>query len=777
MKTMCLNRIRCLAAVVVMLLGLLLTCYSVVADARRGGMQEASSEVGVSPEVNDDDPDYVEKRREFLDRFFSNGPGGVSPSDYTSALDAARALPPSPLLQGRKFMSPETLEAMAPWAFAISPPIQHSYGGNASAMVDALAIDPINANVVYTGSFGGLAKTTDGGVTWRYLSDAWTSQSVTAITVNPNASNVVYAGTGREDYGPYGVGLYRSLDGGASWSKPLGALQFAGTFMRTIAIDPNTSTVYVANGGRDTSQLWKYGLWRSTTSGATWMPLRQAPPPHVENGIYDVAIDSSTHPSTLYITENDGTFRSTNSGQSWTPIHAVLAGSRNRLSVVNGVLYLLGPGDRDHNLYKSMDHGATWIQIPTNSLRFSVFAVDPVNPQIILGGNVSLYRTTDEGMTWTQRQGPIHPDQRVIAFSRTAFGVVYDSNDGGVVRSTDAGQQWMNLNQNLPGALLYSVALSRDGGMMAGTQDNGAVLSNAGAPWEMVMGGDSGYDLIDPSGSTWAYAAGYIVTPSRDVPNAFRRVNRTPPSPYQWTNISPLALASDAACSFFPTFSMNLSHPTQLLAACQHVVRTLDGTASPVVWTTIGGSIGANGNYVTAASQAPSNSNVIYAVREHDTVFVTSNADQGNGAVWNQVTQKNHPGGIRAITVDPINYQIAYLACDAGVYKTTDMGTTWTQQGVPNLIYRNVAIDPANPQHIFAASNAGVLASTDGGSNWTNMSDGIPAGMAVTGLSFNAINRQLAASTYGRGVYMLNLGASPAVFISSSASLATTSGL
>jgi photosystem II stability/assembly factor-like uncharacterized protein len=180
---------------------------------------------------------------------------------------------------------------------------------------------------------------------------------------------------------------------------------------------------------------------------------------------------------------------------------------------------------------------------------------------------------------------------------------------------------------------------------------------------------------------------------------------------------------------------------------------------------------------VTAASQATSNSNVIYAVREHDTVFVTGNADLGNGAVWNQVTQKNHPGGIHAITVDPINYQIAYLACDAGVYKTTDMGTTWTQQGVPDLIYRDVAIDPANPQHIFAASNAGVFASTDGGSYWTNMSDGIPAGMAVTGLSFNAINRQLAASTYGRGVYMLNLGAQPAVFISSSASLATTLGL
>jgi len=85
------------------------------------------------------------------------------------------------------------------------------------------------------------------------------------------------------------------------------------------------------------------------------------------------------------------------------------------------------------------------------------------------------------------------------------------------------------------------------------------------------------------------------------------------------------------------------------------------------------------------------------------------------------------------------------------------MGLTWTQYGIPNLFYRDVAIDPANPQHIFAASFAGVFASTDGGLTWGNMSNGIPAGIVVSSLSFNATSRQLAASTYGRGVYVLNL--------------------
>jgi hypothetical protein len=88
------------------------------------------------------------------------------------------------------------------------------------------------------------------------------------------------------------------------------------------------------------------------------------------------------------------------------------------------------------------------------------------------------------------------------------------------------------------------------------------------------------------------------------------------------------------------------------------------------------------------------------------------------------------------------------------------MGATWTRQGVPNLIYHDIAIDPANPQHVFAACNAGVLASTDGGVSWGNISDGIPAGIVVSSLSFNGMSRQLAASTFGRGAYILNLATS-----------------
>jgi photosystem II stability/assembly factor-like uncharacterized protein len=794
MKTICLSRTRNYSAVSLMLVGVLLTCYSSIENLRRGGTLDIEKMAEVVPADEDGDAEYLQKRHEFLDRFFGTGPGGVSPRAYAAALDAARALPLSPLLQGRRFVSPEALQATPAWTSPILPPIQNSYGGNASAIVHTLAIDPINANVVYTGSFGGLAKTTDGGVTWRYLSDAWASQSVSAIAVNPTASNDVYVGTGK-DHGAYGVGLYHSFDGGSTWSSPVGSDQFEGTCVKTIAIDANasgvglTTTVYVANGCSDTS-----GLWCSTDSGTTWTRLRQGPPPSVYDGIYDVAIDSSTHPSTLYISEEDGTFKSIDSGQSWISIHDVLEGSRNRLSVVNSMLYLLGPRDPDHNLYKSMDRGATWIQIPTHcpcapdvcgnrnppgppvcadscanrcgNIGFSVFAVDPTNPQIIIGGNMALYRTDNEGMTWTEighwwgdpdKKRSVHTDQRVLAFSETTPDVLYDGNDGGIVRSTNGGLDWTNLNQNLPGALLYSVALSRDGSMIAGTQDNGAVFSKAGASWDMIFGGDSNHDLIEPTGNTWAYSVGY-------TPNSFYRFNR---ETNEKTNISPaqFIVSNDPLtyepCAFFPTFSMNASSPTHVIAACQHVVRTVDApTVTPEGWMAIGGSLADTSQVINAACEAPSNSNVIFAVVNQTKVWVTTNANSGPAAIWSDVTP-DLDGGVLAVTVHPTDPQTAYLARNKGVYKTTDMGATWTQQGFQNLIYRDVAIDPANPQHIFAASNAGVFASTDGGTSWGNMSDGIPAGMVVSALSFNASSRQLAASTYGRGVYMLHLDLPP----------------
>ena len=115
MKTKCLIPKRYIVAASLMLIGVLLTCYDVGANLRRGSEQNRSSGPDILRSENDDDPEYREQRREFLDRFFGNREGDVSASAYKRALAEARALPPSPLLEGQMFRSPETPGARPAW--------------------------------------------------------------------------------------------------------------------------------------------------------------------------------------------------------------------------------------------------------------------------------------------------------------------------------------------------------------------------------------------------------------------------------------------------------------------------------------------------------------------------------------------------------------------------------------------------------------------------------------------------------------------------------------
>ena len=294
--------------------------------------------------------------------------------------------------------------------------------------------------------------------------------------------------------------------------------------------------MYVVNKRVRNAASKPAGLWRSTDNGSTWTRIRQRDGDiNGYTGVFDVAISGSS----IFITEDDGVFKSVDSGQNWILIHDApnVPGAHDRLGMVSSTLYLMQPGDPNQNFYKSTNGGSSWIQIPTHcppganncagtEIGFAVFAVDPKNPQIILAGNsdfahnASLWCTENEGGSWTDVGVGIHPDQHAIAFSSTGT-LAYEGNDGGIIKSTDTGSNWTNLNHNFPGALLYSAALSSDGRMIAGTQDSGVVFSNLGA-WDMIFGGDSGYDLIDPNNSTNAYWVIY------DVPDyGYNRFNRT----------------------------------------------------------------------------------------------------------------------------------------------------------------------------------------------------------------------------------------------------------
>lgn len=777
--------------------------YSALAQNRRSkqaGSNDAdhvSSAAQITEAVswpeNENDPVVIRMRQEWMQRFL--GIGSVSPADYAKGMAAARALPVRPLVKGGPFGPPTY------WTFPIPPPILADGGSPTSARVSALALAPGQPkDVIYTGSFGGLAKSTDGGSHWQYLSDTWSSQAISCITVDPNHANRVYVGTGMDRNPAFEVGLFRSTDSGATWANSGG---FQEMFVRAVAVDARDTTgqtLYVATGLSNNS-----GLRKSINGGASWTVVNPPPIPYGYNGVHDLVIDPATNPSTLHIADDDGVWTSTDSGGHWS-LHSLSACDANHqtcwlteLRFVNSILYALGGVSGSRNLYKYLPGTGpgTWVQIPTpcpcgsdsyvcanpcpppclppgcNNIGLGEFAVDPSDPRIILGGTPALFRTANSGSAWTKIDDPnVHVDQRITVFSSDHPGVVYTGNDGGIVTSTDHGQHWTSLNQNLAGVWLYDVELSQDGTMIAGTQDAGvefsAPLMPWGSAWHAIIGGDSFHNLIDPGDSTKAYFTLYATRPQdqgfwremRPSPSA------TPSTPYV-TQITPPQLASDSYCGFFPVFSMNPSAPTHLIASCQTVARTLNATSSPSppTWNRIGpGPLPPNPSatpavVVIAATEAPSNSKVIYAVTTSNTVYITTDANLNDGAHWANPQQPPPTNaGIKAVAVDPNHDNIAYIAADKGIYKTSDSGQHWNLVGLADAICRDVAINPATGE-VFVACNAGVFSSPDG-TEWWNISSipgGVPQGLLISGLSFNAYSQQLAVATF-RGVYLLTLG-------------------
>jgi photosystem II stability/assembly factor-like uncharacterized protein len=603
------------------------------------------------------------------------------------------------------------------------------------------------------------------------------SQSVRSIAIDPIAPNIVYAGTGTKER--LGVGMYRSVDSGAT-CMVFGATEFGGRKVGKIAIDPATAGSQISTTlyASVTSTDHTHGVWKSTDSGSHWSQIRSATGAGSGFTTYDIVIDPATTPSTVYVTAPDGVFKK-GMFDDWFQIRDIPhSDTTSCLSLAQSVLYLAFiASDGSTAIAKSSDQGSSWTPLAAPCVgsfcaQLCTFGVNPADAKrIFVGGGGDLAYSLDSGNTWIRSQN-VHVDMRSMAFCKTDSRRNYLGCDGGLYRADYEGGTevtWYSKNEHLTGVLMQGVSLSSDGHMVMGTQDNGTQLCAAGnPPWSMVYGGDGFKPLIDQTNSNKFYYVYYtvgVVGPGSRAP--YRVVNGVQ------ANVTPMGAYGECS-SFFPAMFVAPADSSRVIMGFRNIWRSTDSGGT---WTRIGGTAcpspapspcnlacgieppPAHGT-INGIYEAPSNTDVVYAFVDGGRVYVTSDANQGNGANW-AARMAGLPGLIYSVTVDPTDPQTAYFAGDHGVYKTTDMGMTYTQVAIPDLGYHDVIIDPADPQHIFAASYAGVFASMDGGLTWGNMSNGIPAGMLVSGLSFNAISRQLAASTYGRGVYMLHLSPPP----------------
>ena len=324
------------------------------------------------------------------------------------------------------------------------------------------------------------------GTGWVNKTDNQPSLAIGSLAVAPSNDSVVYAGTGEgalsgDSY--FGNGVLKSTDGGNTWSHVSGDY-FYGVSMSRIVVDPNNANhLYAAvlrgrGGSRRTSptQHSRFGIWESTDGAATWAMLKQAP--QASNGATDLELDPQN--GNLYASFwGDAIYKSTNGGASWKTIMTGLpvanyatGPSRFSISVshpanqADATLYAgfdwYGTDGSYHQaeVFKTTNAGASWVQLPGGTLPDNVegycatqcwydnvIEADPTNPNVVFAAGVydyahgagGIYRSTDGGQTWINLGYDQHPDFHAVAFDPSNTQRVLIGSDGGVWYSDDLG--------------------------------------------------------------------------------------------------------------------------------------------------------------------------------------------------------------------------------------------------------------------------------------------------------------------------------------------------
>jgi photosystem II stability/assembly factor-like uncharacterized protein len=652
--------------------------------------------------------------------------------------------------------------------------------GNIGGRIRAIAVHPTDPNTVYIGAVaGGVWKSVDGGSSWTSLTDFMGNIAVCALVIDPNNPNTIYAGTGEGFFnldGIRGAGIFKSTDAGASWSQLSSTNNVDYYYVNDLEYDAVNGVLYAAT---------RKGLYSSSNGGATF-----------DTEIYDTNGDdihftdveiAYTNPTTIFtaygIFSQSEIWRSVDGGATFQSNASLSGAGRIELATSKsnpGFVYVslmdLSTNGTAWFGYTS-DNGDNWnpLTIPGPSLSGAstytgtqgwydnIVSVDPTNHQNVYAGGIDNFKSTNGGANWNQKTNwytgtalqYVHADQHAMAWAPSNSNIVYLGNDGGIYKSTNKGENWTSMNNNLFITQFYYGTVSPTGTTYAGgMQDNGTLKSTGGTNWNEILGGDGGATEIDFNNTNNIYMeyvnlALYKTTDGGA--NFVKAMNGIPTGPNFYDGTTDRT-------QFISPFSMDPNNSSTLVAGTYRVWRTTDGAAN---WSAISGDLtgdgsGGSGATISTVIVAKGNSSVIYVGCSNGRVQVTTNA----GGNWNIRTSGLPNLAVTKIATDPNNPAIAYVTFSgytpsARIYKTTDYGVSWSNisGNLPSLPANCVAINPANGNNLFVGTDLGIFSTTDGGSSWVQDVNGM-ANVPVLDLDYRASDNKLFAATHGRSMFV-----------------------
>jgi photosystem II stability/assembly factor-like uncharacterized protein len=693
---------------------------------------------------------------------------------------------------------------------SIGPP----RGGRSLAVAGSVA----RPSEYYMGATGGgLWKTTDGGTTWRAVTDgsALTSSSVGAVAVAASNPDIVYIGTGEADIRGniiQGDGAYKSTDAGKTWTK-IGLAETQN--ISKIRVHPtNPDIVYVAAFGHHAAPNPERGIFRSKDGGKTWEKVLFR---DNKTGAIELILDPS-NPQVLYAAlweayrnswemssggPGSGLFKSTDGGDHWTEISrnpglpkAMLGKIGLSVSGADSSRVYAQIEADDGGFFMTNDAGATWTKVnERRDLRQRAFYythvfADPKVKDTVYELNVNFHKSIDAGKTWTTLNPP-HGDNHDMWIASDDPKRMIEANDGGANVSVNGGETWTA--ETMPTAQFYHVITTKHVPyhVCGAQQDNSTACvssqqaqggpggSGGGADqvFYSVGGGESGYIASDPRNPDIFYAGSYGGLTSRldRRTGQERAINPYPDNPMGYAS-------ADIAERFQWTFPIVMApqNPSVLYVGSQHVWKsTNEGQSwekiSPDLTRHDPKTMGASGGpitkdntgvetYATVFTIAPSgrDANVIWSGSDDGVVYVTRNG----GTNWKNVTPKDLPDFARISLVEasPFRAGTAYVAANRYqqddfkpyVYRTDDFGETWTKivAGVPaNEFARAVREDPKRAKLLYLGTEHSIYVSWDDGASWQSLKQNLPD----TPVHDIAVEeRDLVIATHGRGFYIMD---------------------
>ena len=650
-------------------------------------------------------------------------------------------------------------------------------GGGYSGRVSAIGCSATNPNLYYIGGAdGGVWRTTDAGATWTALTDHMPTSAIGAVAVDPTDDQIIYVGTGEANYANhsrYGLGVFKTVDGGATWTQ-LAENTFGGRTFSKMVIDPaNPGTIYAAvarAGGFPALAAAKghpdaggpVGVFKSTDGGVTWSHLAGGLPA-VEAS--DIAIDRS-NPSTLYAAignifgnAGNGVYKSTNAGTSWTKLAGGLPTSQvGRISLDVSpsspqTLYALfthqsassGSGATNIGGYRSDNGGATWyarggVDQSSYGWYLSAVSVKPDDPNTVFYAGLTMSRYVGgSGSDVT----PPHVDLHAIAWD--AAGRLLVGDDGGVHRSTNLGSSWTSLAPGLGTTQFYaglSTHPTDDSFVIGGFQDNGTNRrTNGTRTWQHVFGGDGGWTQLDQA------LPSRVFCEYQGTGNLYRSTDGGSSFNYAGSGIG-------GRNCFLPPYVIDPTNSNILYYGSERVYRSTNGGTSWGAWS---GDLTDGAGAIRSLAIAPSNPGYLYASTNDGNVLVSTNG----GANFTQILD-GHPGWprvTRELFVDPTDERTVYLATaffgTTQVRRSTDAGQTWEalDANLPDIPVNVVAVDHRRPRlTMYAGTDAGLLRSVDGGASWHAYPAGLP-NAAVIDINLDTDRERVIVATQGRGAW------------------------